>query len=127
MHTIKNIAELKEVIFMLEVQQVRQKIELKEHFQTTYRSFSPLNLVKSTFKEFTSSPDLATNLLNIGLGLATGFVTKKVLLGGTHNPIFKILGTLVELGVAGVVTKHPDGIKSAGLNVFKKIFSRDKG
>ena len=112
---------------MLEVLQARQKVELKVMLKATKESLTPWNLIKGTFNDIKESPDLKTNLLNAAIGLTTGFVTKKVLIGGSHNPLLRILGTLVEVGVAGAVAKHPDGLKSAGLSLFKKIFSRVKG
>ncbi len=126
MQNINNSTGLKEAILLLEVQQNRQMIELKSQFKAVQQSFTPMNLIKSTFRDFKEAPDLKTNLLNTAIGLTTGILSKKLLLGGSHNPLLKIVGTLVEIGVAGIVTKHPEGIKATGMSLFKKIFSGNK-
>lgn len=96
--------------------------QLKNQFDVAYESVKPLNVVKNLFQEITASPDIKNNLLNNLIGLGTGFLSKKLLLGSPHNPIKKVLGTLFEFAVANTVSKHSEGIKTIGGNLFK-LFS----
>ena len=98
-------AALKEKILLLEHQQKQELIVLKNQFHDTYESLKPINFLKNTFHEVTSSPDIKNNLLNNAIGIATGFLTKKVLVGASHNPIKRILGTVLEFLIANVVSK----------------------
>lgn len=100
--------------------------QLKNQFDVAYESIKPINLVKNLFHEVTASPEIKNNLLSNLIGFGTGFISKKLLLGATHNPIKKVLGTLFEFAVANVASKHSDGIKTIGGNLFKRFFNKNK-
>lgn len=89
----------------LKEKQEKDLISLKLQFQKTYEGLRPLNILKNTISEVTTSPDLRNSLVNNAIGLATGYLSKKFLLGSTHNPFKKILGTIVEFGIANFVAK----------------------
>src|ERR1035441_325401 len=97
---------------------------LKEHFHRTYESFKPLNIIKNTFKEIISVPDLKTNVVNSAIGITTGFVAKKIFTGKSHNPLTKLFGIILEMVVASKVTKNADEIKSIGSIILKKIINQ---
>ncbi len=125
MQKITNVAELKTAIQQLEYQQANEHAILKAQFYNTCESLKLSNIIKSTFKEVVSIPDLKTNIVNTAIGLTTGFVAKKLLIGKTHNPLSKLLGFIVEMVVAGKVTKNAEEIKSTGRYLFKKKINQD--
>ena len=96
---------LAERIYTLEFQQRNDLRHLKNQFHITYQSLKPVSFIKGTLKDITSSPEIKYNLLNNAIGLATGFISKKVLLGCSHNPIKNIFGTIFEFVIANVVSK----------------------
>jgi hypothetical protein len=100
--------------------------QLKNQFDVAYDSIKPINLVKNLFQEVTASPDIRSNLLSNIIGFGTGFISKKLLLGATHNPIKRVLGTIFEFAVANVASKHSDGIKSIGGKLFNRFFNKNK-
>lgn len=124
MQKITSTKELKIAIQELEARQASEERELREQFHTTLESFKPINMLKHTFKEVVTSPDLGKGLLNTVIGLTTGFVGKKLLMGSTHNPIKKLLGIVLQFGISNVVANHPEGIKSVGTKLFNRIFNR---
>ena len=85
-----------EKISLLRMQQSEDLVALKEQFHTTYDSFKPLNLLKSTFHDVTSSPEMKGGLVNGALNLATGFISRKVLYGITEKPIKNILTNVFQ-------------------------------
>ncbi|WP_435353125.1 hypothetical protein [Emticicia sp. SJ17W-69] len=115
-------AILMERISLLEIRQAQELSLLREQFHSTYENLKPLNLIKSTFHEVASSPDLKDNLLNNVIGLTTGYLSKKVLVGATHNPIKKVAGAILQFAVANVVAKHSDTIKALGEVFLRRIF-----
>jgi hypothetical protein len=123
MQKITNIVDLKMAIRQLENKKVEEWLLLKDQFSAFYENSKPLTIIKNTFKEFISSPDLKTTLINGAIGLATGFITKKIVVGNTHNPVTKLLGYLVEMVVAKKVTGNADEIKSFGSSFLSKIFN----
>lgn len=124
MKLITTSAHLKMAIQELELRQANELILLKEQFNKTSESLKPINLIKSTFKNAVSSPDLKTDVFNAVIGLATGVVAKKLMIGKTINPFKKLLGIIVEMTVANKVSKNADEIKSTGSTIFKKLFSK---
>jgi uncharacterized membrane protein len=124
MQNITTSAELKEAIQLLEAEQVFNKEELIEQFRITYESFKPVNLLKNTLKEMASSPNLINNVLGAAIGLGTGFLSKKIVVGGSGNIFRKLLGSLVQAGVTSAVTQHPDSIISLGQFIFQQIFRK---
>ncbi len=113
---------LKESIFVLQQKQNEQLFLLKEQLHLTYESLKPINIIKNTWKEAISSPEIKDGFLNNIIGLTTGIISKKVLWGKSANPLQRILGTLFEFGVAKFTAKHPEAIKSTAEKIYNKIF-----
>ncbi|CAN5421605.1 hypothetical protein BH10BAC1_BH10BAC1_02290 [soil metagenome] len=124
MQTNTSIAELKESIRCLEIKQAEEGQLLKEQFKVTYESLKPINLIKSTLKEFTSVPDLKSELLNTTVGMAAGYFAKSKLIGDTESPLKKALGTLLQIGVTSVVSKNADNLKSVAQFFIKNILKK---
>jgi hypothetical protein len=102
----KNATEtLDEQIMLLEGRQVYELNQLKEQWGVTYESMKPMNLIKSAFKEVTTSPDVKDNIVGNLVGLASGYVSKKILFGATHNPISKIAAGILQFAVTNIVGK----------------------
>jgi hypothetical protein len=112
MKKITSLIELKELILLLELQKAYEGKLLKEQFKTTYQNLRPVNLIKNTFKELVTAPNLKENLLNTALGIIAGYLSKKAIIGNSHNPLKQIAGTLLQMGVTGIVAKNTTGIKS---------------
>jgi hypothetical protein len=112
MEKINERTALLNSINLLKAKQAEELQSLKAQFHITYEGLKPLNLIKNTFSEVTSSPEVKSSLVNNAIGLATGYLSKKLLIGGTHNPIKKILGALVEFSVASFVAKRADTFKT---------------
>jgi hypothetical protein len=112
MQKITTIAELKSTIHGLENKQAYERDVLKEQLLYTYENLRPINILKNTFKEVYSAPDTKTNMVNTAVGIATGFIAKKVFLGKTQNPFKKLLGFIVEIAIANKVAKNMKRIES---------------
>jgi len=123
MQKITTVADLKSAIEQLKYKQASEWSLLKEQFHHTYESLKPLNILKSTFREATSSPDFKGDLLGTTMGLTAGYLSKALIVGVSHNPIKKLLGTLLQLGISTVVSKNSESIKLLAdsiVNFFKK-------
>jgi len=124
MQSISNTYELREAIELLEVEQVFKAEVLKEQFHLAYESFRPVNLLKSTLKDIASSPNLINNILGAAVGLGTGYLSKKIVVGGSGNIFRKLLGVIIQMGVTNAVNQHPDEIKSFGQFLFQQFFKK---
>ncbi len=118
-------AGLREAILVLEKRQAVEGIILKDHFLQAYESIKPINLIKNTFKEITESNDLKDNIINTSVGLATGFVSKKLFVGRSHNPFKRLLGSVLMFGITNVVSKNTETIKAIGKGMFDVIIKKN--
>lgn len=115
-----------EKIRLLQSKKEREFTLLKEQFHVTYESLKPINLIKNTFHEVTESSEIKNNIVNNTIGLATGYLTKKVLFGSARYPIAKLVGTLLQFAIANIVSKHTDNIKSIGENLLLRFLKHRK-
>ncbi len=98
-------AALIEKIAALQIKHLEELNSLKVQFQITYESLKPLNFIKSTLHDVTSSPEIKSDLLNGALNLATGLISKNVLFGLTEKPIKNLISTLFKFVVKKFVSK----------------------
>ncbi|MEI8137444.1 MAG: hypothetical protein WCH21_09000 [Bacteroidota bacterium] len=126
MGKITSLTELRESIQQLEIKQIEDERLLKEQFIVTYESMKPVNMIKNSIRDLISSQDLKGNLLQTTLGMAAGYLSKKVVVGSTHNPLKQLLGAFLQLGVTNIVTKNTDGIKSILVSLISGYLSKRK-
>jgi hypothetical protein len=124
MENIMSIVELRESILLLEIKKSNDLRLLKEQFKITYESLKPVNLMKNKINDLIESPDLKETLLNTTLSLAAGYLSKKAIVGSTHNPLKQLLGMVLQIGVSSMVAKNTDEIKSTALNLLNKFISK---
>ncbi len=123
MHKITTALDLKSAIQELEDKQAVELILLKKQLLSTYESLKPVNIVKNSFKELISVLDLKKGVANAAVGISTGIITRKILFGKVNNPLIKLLGFILEMGVVNKVIKNADEIKSMGSSILKKIIN----
>lgn len=106
-------------------QQANELAVLKMQFNLTYESLKPINLIRTTINEAVQSTELKNGLMNNVMSVAVGYLSKKVLVGSTHNPLKAILGTVIQFAVSGLVSSNADKLKSFASNLFKS-FSKEE-
>jgi ribosomal protein L29 len=117
-------ARLKQLIVLKEAEHELEGALLKLRFQEAYENIKPINIIKNAIKKVITSPDLKNNLVNSAIGLSSGFVAKKVFTGGSHNPITKLFGVILEKVIAGKVTANADEIKVIAKIMVGKLIKR---
>jgi hypothetical protein len=125
MENITSIAELKNAIELSEIELTLKGKVLKEQFSLAYESFKPANLLSNTLSDIAKSPYLIDNILGTVIGLATGYLSKKIFIGASGSKIKKLIGTVLQFGITNVVAQNSDSIKSFGRFLFQH-FSRKK-
>jgi len=84
---------LMQKIQLLEARQATELTELKQQVHRSFESLSPLNYIKNTLHDITSSPDIKSDLWKGVVGLTSGYLTSKVgLLGLAQKPVRSLLG-----------------------------------
>jgi hypothetical protein len=126
MEKITSVAGLKNAIQLLEEEQASKVQVFKEQLFLTYESFKPAKLIGSTLKEMITSPYLIDNVIDTGLSLATGYLSRRIVVGASSNIIRKLIGTVLQVGVSKLVANNTKNIKSIGQQAFRLIFHKRK-
>ena len=124
MQNITSVAELKNAIQILEVEQNLKGKILKEQFYLVYENFKPVNLLTGTLKDIVKSPYLIDNILGTAMGLATGYLSKKIFIGASGNKIKKIIGSILQFGITNVITQNSDSINTFGRSLFQHFLRK---
>ncbi len=101
---------LKEAIVLLEHKQARELLALKEQLHGVYESVRPINLIKNTLHEVITSRDIGKDIMSGAIGLATGYINRKVGLDNNSSGLsFKrILSTVAQFALANFASKFTD-------------------
>jgi hypothetical protein len=118
--------ELKNNIRLVQVTQSENRVLLKEQLLLTYDSIKPSSLIRSTLKEVTSSPFLVGNLAGTVIGLTTGYLSNKVVIGSSASLLRKLFGRILQFGVTRIISKNSGVIELYGKSIFKHLFSKRK-
>ncbi len=125
MQPITSKADLKRAISQLEEKQAADWLLLHEQIKSTYESFKPLNIIKSTLKDAASSLGIKDKILGAGMGITVGYLSKALITNAVGGPIKRILGTLLEVGISTIISHNPEAIKMASDKIFS-FFSTKK-
>src|ERR1700710_57339 len=108
--SITNSEELEVAIAALELKAAAQKREIAETFSVVSENLKPLNLVKNGFRSVFSSEHKG-DLFNALIGLGSGLLSRKLILGRTSGFLGKTVGKAIQWGMAGLVSKNAEKIK----------------
>ena len=126
MKTPNETDSLQESIIATQKLRGYQQELLKEQFHAACESIKPINLIKSTFRDMTKSPDIKKDVISSAVGLGTGFLSKKLFVGKSHSFVKKGIGTVIEFAIANLVSKNTDGIKAVGSTLLQRILKPSK-
>jgi hypothetical protein len=124
MEYITSTTGLKRAIELLEAEQADTLQRLKEQSYTAYESLKPANLIRSTLNDISTSPFLIDNILGTALGFASGYFTKRLVVGASVNKVRKLFGLMLQFGITNVVAHHADTLKSFGRYIFQYAFTK---
>ena len=123
----KNETELLNDLILAYQQKRGDEVELlKNDFNDLCESLSPLNLIKHVFREVVTSAEIKNNFTNNAVGLGTGFLLKKVLMGSTDSFGKKIIGLAIQFGAARIVSKNFSDIKLITRHFINQMLMTDK-
>ncbi|MEP6675603.1 MAG: hypothetical protein ABJA78_10620 [Ferruginibacter sp.] len=120
---ITNHQELEAAITRLKAREAEEKELLVEQFHATAESLKPVNIIKNAFRSISGSK-VGAEVINAAVGVGAGLFSKNMLVGKSSNIIKKILGTVVEVGVANAVAINTDKLRSSGAKLFGGLIRR---
>ncbi|CAM3418963.1 hypothetical protein FLLO111716_09145 [Flavobacterium longum] len=120
MGKITDLTTLDAEIARLSQKQEANKNAVANEVNELIESLTPANVLRNAFKSIKETPGLKADLLQGGIGLATGFLTNKLLLGKVSGPLRAILATAVPALMTKAAIAVPDKVKDDGLSFFAK-------
>jgi hypothetical protein len=117
-------ASLQEAISILEIQQAEEGRLLKEHLVVVYDMLKPINLVKNAFNEIASAIENRKGLINSLIGILTGYLTQRIIIGSKPGLIKKLTGVLLNYGVAAMISKYAETVKMMGLHLLSQLLGQ---
>jgi hypothetical protein len=117
---------LRQTILWLEAENLQQQTDLKEQFHDTYQSLKPINLIKETLKDVARSPAQLQDILVPLLGLSTGYLTKRLVVGKSEDPDRMLIAEVLGKSVTSVIAQHPTEIIAAGKFILRFLFGPPK-
>jgi hypothetical protein len=113
---IKNREDLAGAIAVLEKKTSLQENIISNAFFNLGENLKPINLIKKHKEIF----------LIAVLGLGAGFFIRKLLLKTSTGLVAKMAGTLIQWGLAGMLTKNAGRIRANAGPVARRVLNRKK-
>ncbi len=113
---IKTREHLTDAIAALEMKTNTQKNIISNHFFYLEENLRPVNLIKK-HKE----------IIIIGiLGLGSGYIIRRLLMKKSTGFMAKVAGSLIQWGLAGLVSKNAEKIRTNAGPVARRVINRTK-
>jgi len=120
MQTLNSLQTLEVHIASLEHKQKEQKEAITAEVHDFMESLKPANMLRKLFRSVNESPDLKADMLKGAIGLGTGFLTNKLLLGKINGPFKAILATILPAVMTKAAVEVPEKLKENGLSFLSK-------
>ncbi len=114
------VESLREEIKALELKQAEESKLVKEQLLIIYENFKPANILKNLVRDFYSSESLVKELMATAVSVASGFVSKRLVIGKSKNQFFRLVGLAVQLGITSLVSKKIEFLKEAALKFISR-------
>lgn len=120
-----NSDELAAAIAELELKAAAQKMDMEETFAAVSENLKPLNLVKNGVRSVFSG-EHKEDVFNALIGLGSGFLSRRLLLGKSNGIVGKTVGKAIQWGMAGLVSKNAEKIKEKAGDLIDRFFKKNK-
>jgi len=115
---------LKEAIKKLEIKQAEEGQLVKEQLLITYENLKPVNILRNIVKDVYSSENYMQDFVEIIAGMTSGFITKKIVVGSSKNPVLKLVGLAIQFGITTLVSKKFSVIKESVTQLISNFLER---
>lgn len=102
-YNIKGKEDLDTAIRLLENEVHSQRELLTSQLNDVYSSFTPLGIIRDVVQEVVTSQEFRGNIITAAMGISAGYLTKKLLVGGSSSILKKIAGNLIQFGIADLI------------------------
>lgn len=104
MKKVSSNEELDAAIIRLKAQKDRDFEVLKSQMSISYEELRPSKIVKRIIVDLKEEPEVKDNILGSVVSLATGYLTKRLLIGKSNSFLKSVMGYLVQIGATKIVS-----------------------
>ncbi len=108
-------------ILILEVKRSSDLASLKTEAHDVLQSMRPINLIKNTIEDVTHSPEIKGDIGKAVIGMATGFLLKKLVFGSSKGIVKNSVGSIFQTLATNVATRNSDKIAEGGSTIFEIV------
>lgn len=112
---------LREAIKALEIKQAEEGQKVKEQLLVTYENLKPINILRNIVNDFYSTDKYKQDFVEIVAGMTTGFITKKIVVGRSKNPMLKLVGLAIQFGITTLVTRKYNALKESAIQFISRF------
>jgi len=98
-------------ILVLEQKQSVEAKFLQEQLSITYENLKPINFLRNAINEITRPASLKGNLTQFALGLFTSYLSRKILVRSSSNPLIRIAGIFAQHSLTRLIANNSTTIK----------------
>jgi hypothetical protein len=109
----------------LELIAARQRKEIQNTYEIVSDNLKPANLVKSGIRSVLSGTH-NDDLMNILIGMGTGFLSRKLIIGKPRGFMGKTVAKALQWGMTGLVSKNAEAIKEKAGHIIDWIFKKHR-
>jgi hypothetical protein len=122
---IHNASDLHQAILALQLKQKEDFLQIKEEAVDLLRGFNPGSIVKVMLSQLTVTPDFKRDIFNTIIGLTAGSASRRMVTGSSPGRLMDLVGVVVELSVASVVTRNSEGVSALIINTISRWFTQE--
>lgn len=126
MQKITTAESLKVSILLLERGKIEDEKLLIEQFTIAIDSLKPINFLRKVIKEMTTPSGLKDEVIQTVTALISGYLSRKMLVRSSRNPLLRLGGMFVQYSVTRFFTKNAETIEALGIYFIKKLFGKSR-
>lgn len=126
MYNIVSASELKEAICLLESRQAIQGDLVKEQFELVVFGSDSADPLHRIISDAFGTPRLRKDILYALLGLAAGYLSKRMVVGSSSGVVKKLFGWVLQFGIPMILANKAVNVRSIFENVIHRFFGKDE-
>jgi len=99
---------------------------LKAEVHQAIERVKPINLIKSTFREVSTSKELENHIAKAAIVLISSYLSRKLFVRMASSPLKRLLGAVVLFGITNAMAKHPEKVKAVGRGLYNLVRYRKR-
>lgn len=113
-------------ILMLEQRKLEQEQLLRQQISITYDSFAPVNFLRKMITDTTDRFDSKDEIIQKVAALISGYVSRKILIPKSRNPILRLAGLYVQYSATKFFNETARTIELLGRYLIKQMTEKTR-